>query len=35
MHKLTQARSALFDRIADGDFCAETENTEFYSEEKK
>lgn len=34
MHKLTQARSALFDRIADGDFCAETENTEFFSEEK-
>ena len=34
MHKLTQARSALFDRIADGDFCAETENTDFFSEEK-
>lgn len=34
MHRLAKARSAMFDRIADGDFCAETENTEFFSEEK-
>ena len=35
MHKLATARSAMFDRIADGDFCAEAENTDFFSEEVK
>jgi len=35
MRKLSQARNAMFDRIADGDFCAEEENTEFFNSDKE
>lgn len=34
MHRLSKARSAMFDRIADDNFYAESENTEFFSEDK-